>query len=152
MNGLLEFLGKKKTNYYQIRKLVDFLKSLQSLPTVLEDFSKSSFQSILIFPYLKVTREKAWTVELAISEKVYLYRYPFYFPKEFLSSNDIYDLRAKIFFLLSFSTIELKKKFEIQKVLEQTGLSLQKMKRVRKSIFITFKEAENLNFFQLSCI
>lgn len=148
VNGFLEFLGKKKTNYYQIRKLVDFLKSLQSLPPVLKDFSKSSFQSILIFPYLKVTREKAWTVELAISEKVYLYRYPFYFPKEFLSSNDIYELRAKIFFLLSFSTLELKKEFEIQKVLEQTGLSIQKMRRVRKSIFIIFKEAENLKLIE----
>lgn len=148
VNGFLEFLGKKKTNYYQIRKLVDFLKSLQSLPPVLEDFSKSSFQSILIFPYLKVTRKKAWTVELAISEKVYFYRYPFYFPKEFLSFNDMYDLRAKIFFLLSFSTTELKKEFEIQKVLEQTGLSLQKMRKVRKSIFITFKEAENLKLIE----
>ena len=146
VNEFLEFLGKKKTNYYQIRKLVDFLKSLQSLPPVLEDFSKDSFQSILIFPYLKVTRKKSWNVELAISEKVYLYRYPFYFPEEFLTYENSYDLRAKIFFLLSFSTAELKKKFEIQEVLEKTGLSRQKMTRLRKSISINFKDAENLQF------
>ncbi len=58
VNEVLEFLGKKKTNYYQIRKLVDFLKSLQRLPPVLEAFSTDSFQSILIFPYLKVTKKK----------------------------------------------------------------------------------------------
>ena len=144
VNEFLEFQGKKKTNYYQIRKLVDFLKSLQSLPPVLEDFSKDSFQSILIFPYLKVTRKKSWNVELAISEKVYLYRYPFYFPEEFLTYENAYDLRSKIFFFLSFSTAELKKKFEIQEVLEKTGLSRQKMTRLRKSIFINFKDAENL--------
>ena len=48
-------------------------------------------------------KEKLWTVELAISEKVYLYRYPFYLPKEFLTYENIHDLRAKICFLLLFS-------------------------------------------------
>ena len=95
-----------------------------------------------------MTREKAWTVELAISEKVYFYRYSFYFPKEFLTYENAYDLRAKIFFLLSFSTAELKKKFEIQEVLEKTGLSRQKMTRLRKLIFIIFKEAENLKLIE----
>ena len=113
MSEFLEFLGKKKTNYYQIRKLVDFLKSLQSLPLVLEDFSKDSFQSILIFPYLELRREKSWTVKLAIADKVYSYRYPFYFPEEFLTYDNAYDLRAKILFLLSFSTTELEKEFKI---------------------------------------
>lgn len=42
----------------------------------------------------------------------------------------------------------MSKEFEIQKVLEQTGLSLQKMRKVRKSIFITFKEAENLKLIE----
>lgn len=42
VSEFLEFLGKKKTNYYQIRKVVYFLKSLQRLPPVLEEFSKYS--------------------------------------------------------------------------------------------------------------
>ena len=103
MNEFSEFLEKKKTNYYQIRKVVDFLKSLQRLPPVLEDFSTESFRNILIFPYLELRKEKSWKVELATTEKVYFYRYPFYFLQDFLTYDDAYDLRAKIFFLLSFS-------------------------------------------------
>jgi hypothetical protein len=83
--------------------MVDFLNSLQKLPLVPEDFSAKSFRSILIFPYLKVRKEKSWKVELAIAKKVYFYRYPFHFPQDFLTYDDVYDLRAKIFFLLSFS-------------------------------------------------
>jgi hypothetical protein len=103
--------------------LVDFFKSLQSLPTVLEDFSKGSFRSILIFPYLEVIREKSWTVKLAIAEKVYFYRYPFYFPKEFLTYDDTYDLRAKMFFLLSFGTTELEKELWIEEFLDKADIS-----------------------------
>ena len=141
VSEFLEFLGKKKTNYYQIRKVVDFLKSLQRLPPVLEDFSTESFRSILIFPYLEVRKEKSWKVKLAIAEKVYFYRYPFYFPQDFLTYDDVYDLRAKIFFLLSFSTTELSKAFQIQEVFDQVGTSRQKMTRLRKSILIIFEDA-----------
>jgi len=141
VSDFLDFLGKKKTNYYQIRKVVDFLKSLQRLPPVLEDFSSESFRSILIFSYLKVRKEKSWKVKLAIAEKVYFYRYPFYFPQDFLTYDDVYDLRAKIFFILSFSTTELSKEFQIQEVFDQVGLSRQKMTRLRKSIVVIFEDA-----------
>jgi hypothetical protein len=66
-----------------------------------------------------VRKEKSWNVELAIAEKVYFYRYPFYFPLEFLTYDDDYDLRAKIFFILSFSTTKLNKELQIQEVLEK---------------------------------
>ena len=143
-----EFLGNKKTNYHQIRKLVNFLKSLQCLPPVLENFSKESFRSILIFPYLEVTRKKSWTVKLAVANKVYSYRYPFYFPKEFLTYKNVYDLRAKIFFLLSFSTIELEKEFEIQEILEHIDLSRQKMTTLRMAILLTLEDAKRLQLIE----
>lgn len=59
VNQFLEFTGKEKTNYYQIRKLVDFLKSLQSLPPIRQYFSDGGFRSALIFPYLEVRRKKS---------------------------------------------------------------------------------------------
>ena len=143
MSEFLEFTGKKKTNYYQIRKFVDFLKSLQSLPAVLQDFSEGIFRSILIFPYLEVTKKKSWHVELAIADKVYFYRYFFYFPKEFLTYDDTYDLRVKIFFLLSFSTIELEKEFPIEEFLDQFDISNSRMIRLRKSIVTIFQDAQD---------
>jgi hypothetical protein len=140
----LDFTGKKKTNYYQIRKFVNFLKSLQSLSAVLQDFLEWSFRSITIFPYLEVTRKKSWHVELAIANKVYLYRYPFYFPKQFLTYDDTYDLRVKIFFLLFFSTIELEKEFPIKEFLDQFDISNSRIIRLIKSIVPTFQDAQDL--------
>ena len=134
VSEFLEFLGKKKTNYYQIRKV--------------EDFSTESFRSIVIFPYLEVRKEKSWNVELAIAEKVYFYKYPFYFPQEFLTYDDVYDLRAKIFFLLSFSTTKLNKEFQIQKVFDKVGISRQKMTRLKKSIVIIFEDAQDLKLIE----
>ena len=83
VSDFLEFTGKEKTNYYQIRKLVDFLESLQSLPPIQQYFSDGGFRSALIFPYLEVRRKKSWCIELAISERLYFYQYPFSFPKNF---------------------------------------------------------------------
>jgi hypothetical protein len=42
----------------------------------------------------------------------------------------------------------LKKEFEIQEILEKTGLSRQKIIRLRKSIFLIFKAAENLKLIE----
>nr|YP_010283130.1 hypothetical protein MKU15_pgp061 [Nitzschia traheaformis]ULD15894.1 hypothetical protein [Nitzschia traheaformis] len=148
VNHFLEFIGKRKNNHYQIRKLVEFLESLQDIKPILEDFSTESFRSILIFPYLEVRKEKSWKVELRIAEKVYFYRYPFYFPRDFLTYNDVYNLRAKIFFLLSFSTTELSKEFQIQEVFDQVGISRQKMTRLRKSILIIFEDALDLKLIE----
>ena len=103
VSEFLEFTGKEKTNSYQIRKLVDFLESLQSLPPIHQYFSDGVFRSALIFPYLEVRRKKSWCVELAISERLYFYQYPFSFPKNFLICDQKYELRVQFFFLKSFS-------------------------------------------------
>ena len=93
-------------------------------------------------------KEKSWKVELAIAEKVYFYSYPFYFPQDFLTYDDVYDLRAKIFFLLSFSTTELKKEFPIQEVFDQVGISRQKLTKLRKSVLVIFKDAQDLKLIE----
>lgn len=93
-------------------------------------------------------KEKSWKVELAIADKVYFYRYPFYFPHDFLTYDDVYDLRAKIFFLLSFSTTELNKEFQIQEVFDQVGISRQKMTRLRKSVVTIFEDARDLKLIE----
>jgi len=61
---------------------VDFLESLQSLPPIRQYFSDRDFRSAFIFPYLEVRRKKRWCLELAVSERLYFYQYPFSFPKK----------------------------------------------------------------------
>lgn len=58
VNHFLEFIGKPKNNHYQIKKLVEFLKSLQRIKPILENFSDGGFRSYVVFPYLKVERKK----------------------------------------------------------------------------------------------
>ena len=73
VNHFLEFIGKPKNNHYQIKKLVEFLKSLQRIEPILENFSDGGFRSYIAFPYLKVERKKSWCVELSICQELYIY-------------------------------------------------------------------------------
>ena len=54
----------------------------------------------------------------------------------------------KIFFLLSFSTTELSKEFQIQEVFDQVGISRQKMARLRKSVVTIFEDARDLKLIE----
>jgi len=41
-----------------VKKLVEFLKSLQTIDSILENFSDGGFRRYVAFPYLKVERKK----------------------------------------------------------------------------------------------
>lgn len=43
VNDFLEFTGKPRNHYYQIKKLVQFLRSLQSIEPIIENFSDDNF-------------------------------------------------------------------------------------------------------------
>jgi hypothetical protein len=44
VNHFLEFIGKPRNNHYQIRKLVEFLESLQDIRLILDYFSDDGFR------------------------------------------------------------------------------------------------------------
>ena len=52
----LEFIGANK-NHYQVQKVGKFLKSLQTLPPMLSTISNICFQTVNIFPYIKVFKK-----------------------------------------------------------------------------------------------
>ena len=83
VNHFLEFIGKPKNNHYQIRKLVEFLESLQDIRPILDYFSDGGFRRYVAFPYLKIEKRKGWWVELSICRELHLYRYPFHLPESF---------------------------------------------------------------------
>lgn len=91
----MEFIGKPKNNYYQVKKLVTFLKFLQTIEPVLENFSDGGFRRYVAFPYLKIERKQCWLVELSIYEKLCLYRYPFHLPETFLNYQNNFELKVK---------------------------------------------------------
>jgi len=56
VNHFLEFVGKPKNNYYQIKKLVKVCKSLQTSKDLTQNFVTGNFRSYIIFPYLKLKK------------------------------------------------------------------------------------------------
>jgi hypothetical protein len=58
VNHFLEFIGKPRNNYYQMKKLVVFLESLQEIRPILEYFYDGGFRRYVAFPYLKIEKRK----------------------------------------------------------------------------------------------
>jgi hypothetical protein len=147
LTDFLEFIGANK-NHYQVQKVGKFLKSLQTLPPMLSAISNICFQSINIFPYLKVFKKKSWYVQLAIAEEFYFYKYPFYFPEGFLNYQNKYQFQAQINFLLAFSVVEIEKVFDIEEFLDQFDISNSNLRKVRRYLMETFVLAEDFKLIE----
>ena len=51
---------------------MEFFKDLQELPPFVEKFSDSEFQSSIMFPLLKLTKQgRSWFLKIAIGEQLY---------------------------------------------------------------------------------
>ena len=146
-NDFLEFIGANK-NHYQLQKVGNFLRSLQTLPLRFSTISNICFQSVNIFLYLKVLKKKSWYVQLAIAEELYLYKYPFYFPKAFLNYQNKYQFQAQLSFLLAFSFIEIEKVFDVEEFLDQFYISNSNLRKVRSYLLQTFVLAEDFKLIQ----
>ena len=123
VNHFLEFIGKRKKNHYQIRKLIEFLESLQNIKPILDYFSDGGFRRYVAFPYLKIEKRKGWWVELSICRELRIYRYPFHLPESFLNYQDNFELKVKFVFLQSFCKVRVRKTFPTQEFLEQKFIS-----------------------------
>ena len=139
---LLEFIGANK-NHYQPQKLGKFFKYLQILPPMLNTISNLCFQSVNIFPYIKVFKQKSWYVQLAIAEEFYFYRYPFYFLKPFLKYQNKYQLQVQLNFLFAFSVKEIEKVFDVEKFLDQFNISNSNLRKVKSYLLQTFLLAQD---------
>ena len=125
-----------------------FLKSLQTLPPMLSTISNLCFQSVNIFPYLKVFKKKSWYVQLAIAEELYLYKFPFYFPKAFLNYQNKYQFQAQLSFLLAFSVLEIEKVFDVEEFLDQFYISNSNLRKVRSYLLQTFVLAQDFKLIE----
>lgn len=143
VNHFLEFTGQPKNNYYQIKKLVEFLKSLSKIEPIIDNFSDGGFRSYVVFPYLKVERKKGWWVELSVCEELCCYPYPFYLPKNFLNYQDNFELKVKFALLKSFCNVSIHKEFPAQEFLEQVSISTSKSAKLKKYIVIVLNDLKD---------
>ena len=143
VNHFLEFTGQPKNNYYQIKKLVEFLKSLSKIEPIIDNFSDGGFRSYVVFPYLKVERKKGWWVELSVCEELCCYPYPFYLPKNFLNYQDNFELKVKFALLKSFCNVSIHKEFPAQEFLEQVSISTSKSAKLKKYIVTVLNDLKD---------
>lgn len=148
VNQFLEFTGQPKNNYYQIKKLVEFLKSLQKIKPIIDNFSNGGFRSYVIFPYLKVEPKKGWCVELSVCQELCSYRSPFHLPENFLNYQDNFELKVKFAFLQSFCGVRVRKTFPTQEFLEQKSISNYKSAKLKKCIVKVFHELKDLKVIE----
>ena len=108
----LHFLGKDVKSTYQRTKIMKFFKDLQELPPFVEKFSDSEFQSSIMFPLIKVTKQdRSWFLKIAIGEQLYWYSYPFRWTSSLCNFHNKYDLLVKLEIIQVLSTDSLKKNF-----------------------------------------
>ena len=137
LKDFLAFIGVNE-HHYQVQKLGNFLRSLQTLPPMLSAVSTSCFTSINIFPYVKVFKQRSWYVQLAVAKEIYEYKYPFYFPKAFLNCQKKYQLQSRIAFLLAFSVVEIEKVFDVEEFLDEFTISNSNLCQVKTCLMETF--------------
>ena len=148
VNHFLEFIGKPKNNHYQIRKLVEFLKHLQKIEPILENFSDGGFRSYAVFPYLKVERKKSWCVELSVCKELYLYQYPFHLPENFLNYQNNFELKVKFILLQSFCNVSIDKEFPTQEFLGQVSMSDSKSAKLKNCIVTCLHELKDFKVIE----
>lgn len=148
VNSFLEFIGKPKTNHYQVKKLVEFLKSLQTIEPILENFSDGGFRRYVAFPYLKVERKKCWWVELSICKELYIYRYPFHLPETFLNYRDNFELKVKFILLESFCKISVQKEFPTEEFLGRVSVSTSKSAKIKNCIVRVLHKLKDLKIIE----
>lgn len=145
----IQFSGVETINQYQRNKFIKLFYSLQQIEPLVTYFDDQHFQSIMGFPYINIQKQNNhWFVEVAISESLYSYCYPFSFPNTFLIYKDIYDLRIKLEIIESISTVPLEKVFYTEIFLQQFNLSTQKKAQIKNSIVFRFNELEMSNIVE----
>ena len=147
LTDFLEFIGTNN-NHYQVQKLGKFLRSLQTLPPMLSTISNICFQSVNIFPYLKVFKKRSWYVKFAIAEELYFYKYPFYFPEVFLNYQNKYQRQAQINFFRAFSVLEIDKVFDVEEFLDQFDISNSNLRKVKLDLIKTFHVAKDYKLIE----
>lgn len=104
----------KSTNYYQLKKLLEFLTDLQ-LNLFLRTFSNVEFQSLILIPkiqFRKCEKQKCWLAKVYITEEYYFYSHLFIFPDLFQEKYKKDEFKVRFEVLKKFISEEnIEKKF-----------------------------------------
>jgi hypothetical protein len=145
------YCDTKIYNRYQLTKIVQFLKGLQTIEPLVTYFSDTSFRSVVAFPYLVVEKQtKYWNVTLAIAKELYFYQYLFRFPNFFVKYRNNYDFEVKLEIIRVFSTGNTEKMFETETFLKQFRVPNKCRSGIKKLFLICFQNYKCLILLNLN--
>jgi len=75
----------KSTNYYQVKKLLNFFEELQT-NSLVTSFTDNEFRSLVTIPEVRLRKSKkhnCWIARVWVAEEFFYYRYPFLLPDFF---------------------------------------------------------------------
>jgi hypothetical protein len=152
----MDFIQINHKNQYQREQLIQFFEKIQTMNPFVKIFTNNSFQSFIIFPFVK-TRKKfgdygPWIIEVAILQELYFYSYRFFFPTYFITYQLDFELQIKLQFIQSYSTQNLKKAFSLDQILDQyKQANNQKKAQIKLHIHYTFDQALEYGMIQDNC-
>ena len=146
ISEFMHFMKIENKSYYQIKKVKEFLQSLQEEIPFVKIFTEKSFRSVASFPYVELEiQHKSLVGRVAIAKELYLYDYPFSFPSSFLSYQTNYELQVKLQLIQVISTNSLEKVFDVKPFLDQFNVSTQKKAYIKKLIVQSFDQLKEHN-------
>jgi hypothetical protein len=146
ISEFMHFMKIDNKSYYQIKKVKEFLQSLQEETPFVKIFTEKSFRSVASFPYVELEiQHKSLVGRVAIAKELYLYDYPFSFPSSFLSYQTNYELQVKLQLIQVMSTNSLEKVFDVKPFLDQFNVSTQKKAYIKKLIIQSFDQLKEHN-------
>lgn len=151
VTNFLRFIGRDEKSHYQRTKVLEVIKSFQTLDPILEKFSKSFFQSSVLFPTMQIEKKgtrKTWIVTLGVLKLVYSCTYPFIFPASFRTYHNKYDLHVKILILKAFASPRVDKCIFISDIDGFKALSNGDKTRVKKTFIKLFNELKKKKYIQ----
>ena len=149
MSQFLEVLNLDTTSSYQRKKVLGFLKSLNTLQPLTQKFLEEDFRSSIMVTYVENFKQSNCSMILiVIAEELYTYKYPFFFPTSFLHYQSKYDLEIKLQFVDSISKIGIQKQFYLQSFMNQFSVSNQRQTEIKQVIIDLFYELKDQGFIK----
>lgn len=98
----------KSTNYYQLKKLIDFFDELQT-SSLIKSFTDTEYRSLVTVPEVKLQKSKqnCWTAKIWIAEELFYYPHPFLLPDLLKRKLRKYEFEV----IQVFSSVDLEKSF-----------------------------------------
>ena len=129
-------LQNKSNNQYQLAKIKNFLKELQT-GILLTSFSDTHFQSLVAIPQVKLEKcpkQKYWIGRVWLVEELFYYTYTFYLPNFFQQKLAKDELEVQFKFIQVFHSLSIEKEFFIQEFLSSYSsvISNQRANNIKK--------------------